>query len=101
MITTQEQQIAPTAKGNLKLIKGEFTPQEALEIVDHLFSEKINFHEKNNFSKFIRTGERDEATTQRIDELKDAFKQAKTVIEEAERSGKKVRMNSTISFELI
>lgn len=101
MITSQEQQIKQTAQGKQTLIKGEYTPAEALEIVEHLFSKKINFHEQNNFGKLIRTGAKDPITDKRIAELKDAFSQAKMLIKEAEVTGKRVRMNSTITFELI
>jgi hypothetical protein len=84
-----------------ELIKGDFSPEEASEIVHDLFSKKINFHEVKSFSKLIREGVEDHKSAERIVELKADKKSAKELINEAEASGKTLRITSTVHIELI
>ena len=45
MTTIQDTKGTTTMQGKFDLIKGEYTPEEALEIVTHVLLKKINFHE--------------------------------------------------------
>ncbi|MDH4091560.1 MAG: hypothetical protein OEV74_02565 [Cyclobacteriaceae bacterium] len=101
MMVTEEKQITAVENGTFDLVQGDFSPNDALEIVTDLFSMKINFHEVKSFSQLIRFGAKDPDLLQRISELKIAQKQARELINEAKESGKSVRVNSTISIELI
>lgn len=88
-------------KRTCELINGEFSPEEASEILHDLFSKKINFHEVKSFSKLIREGAEDQKSTERIVELKADKKQAKELIDKAAASGKSLRITSTVHIELI
>lgn len=101
MITLEENQIAQVENGTFSLINGDFTPDEASEIVNDLFSKKINFHEVKSFGHQIRYGTEDQARLQRIEELKESRQQAGQLIEEAKQAGKSLRVQSVISIEFI
>ena len=45
-----------TSTNNIKLIEGNFNPDEAKEVLLSLFNHKIQFHEAKNFSSEIRFG---------------------------------------------
>ncbi|MEP1087071.1 hypothetical protein [Algoriphagus sp.] len=83
------------------LIKGEFTPEEAKEIISHLFSEKINFHGMKSFSNKVRFGEVDHASEARIVELKQSNSELNQFIKTARLKGKKLRITSTVSIKLV
>jgi len=95
------QQITLETRGIFDLVKGEFSPDEASEILVDLFSKKINFHEVKSFSEQIRFGTEDVKGLKRIKELKIARNSAIELIAEANKSGKSLRIYSTISIELI
>lgn len=83
------------------LIKGDFTPENALEIINHLFGKKINFHERKNFSHEIRFGEVDQNSKERIKELKEGKASLFEILQEAKEKGKNLRIKSTVSVEII
>jgi len=101
MIALKEKKIQGVEKGTYDLIKGEFSPTEASEIVNDLFTKKINFNEVKNFSQLIRFGSKDPVIVQRISELKLSQQNARELINEAKDNGKKLRVSSTISIEFI
>lgn len=43
----------------LKLIEGEFTSEEFKEALSNLYSNKIKFYERKDFSSLIRSGKND------------------------------------------
>jgi hypothetical protein len=95
------QEITLETKGTFDLVKGDFSPDEGSEILNELFSKKINFHEVKSFSEQIRFGTPDVKGLKRIKELKIARNSAIELIAEAKKSGKSLRNYSTISIELI
>ncbi|MGJ8660633.1 MAG: hypothetical protein ACSHXL_01220 [Bacteroidota bacterium] len=88
-------------KGQFELIKGVFSPSDALEIIMHLMQEKIKFHGVRSFNQSIRIGTKDEWSEMRIDELKQSRDQIKQLLEKAKQDGNSVNINSNISIELI
>jgi len=98
---SHESQATTLGKETYDLVKGDFSPAEASEIVNDLFCKKINFHSLKSFQQLVRSGSKDHGSEQRINELKLAQKQTKELIQEAKESGKGVRVISTISIELI
>ncbi len=86
---------------SFKLIKGEFTAEEAAEIVYELFNKKINFHETKSLSQFLTQGQKKPETLERIQELKKQLNEAKIFIEQAKRENKSLRLDSTILIEVI
>jgi len=100
MITSEKTQVEQQ-KGTYDLVKGEFTLEEASEIINDLFMKKINFNEVKSFGQFVRTGAKDPATLKRIEELKTAREKAQQLLALAKSEGKSLRVESTISIELI
>ncbi|XOV91246.1 MAG: hypothetical protein ACFHWX_13650 [Bacteroidota bacterium] len=101
MIHTEELQHTKTLKSVQNLIKGDFNPDEAEEIIEHMINKKINFHECKNFSNEIRFGEKNLKSIERIQELKLSAKALKNLLYEARATNKRLRISSTISVELI
>ena len=83
------------------LIKGEFTPDDALEVIDHLITEKINFHKRKSFSNEIRFGHVDNTSSVRSQELRLCKQSIKNFIQSANNDGKKLNIYSTITIEII
>ncbi|WP_086539703.1 hypothetical protein [Algoriphagus antarcticus] len=83
------------------LVRGNFSPEDALEIINHLIAEKINFHEMRSFSSKIRFGEVDQNSEVRIKELKQSKASINVLISNAKEQGKTLKIESTISVELI
>ncbi len=98
-VTTQE--ISEIVKGEYDLIKGEFSPEDALEIINHLIAKKISFHQLKNFSNEIRFGTVDEKSVTRCTELKQCSAAITDLIQQAEKQGKNLNIKSTISIELV
>lgn len=101
MISTHKKEETTVGKETYDLVKGDFTLEEAKEIINDLFSKKINFNEVKSFSQFVRKGAKDPDTLKRIDELKQACEDAQKLIGQAENEGKTLRVESTISIELL
>ena len=55
-------------KQDFKFIEGEFTPQDAKEVLIDLYTSKINFHLMKNFSSSERFGKDDKTASKRIPE---------------------------------
>lgn len=101
MIATHDNPTTELKKAIFDLVKGEFTQEEAFEIVNDLFAKKINFHESKSFSQLVRNGQSDPAEHDRISELQNSREQSSQLIAEAKKSGKSLRVSSTITIELI
>lgn len=53
-------------KGQYDFIKGDFSAEDAQEIISSLFTKKISFHELKSFSSQIRFGKADQDSLDRI-----------------------------------
>jgi hypothetical protein len=87
-------------KETFTLIDGNFSNEEAKEILMNIISTKIHFHEKRDFSSQERFGKKDEIAQRRIPELKESLNIINEKIAEAKSQNKKLLINSelTISF---
>lgn len=83
------------------LIKGEFTHEEAEEILMNLVAKKINFHELRSLGKELRFGEKDMASLKRSEELKQTQKRLIKVLEQAKTQGKNLKIQSAVNITLI
>jgi len=101
MNTTQSIDRTTSDTKKHELIRGEFSPQDALEVINHLISIKINFHEMRSFSNKIRFGEVDQNSEVRIKELKQSKASINVLITNAKLQGKTLKIESTISVEVI
>ncbi len=80
----------------LNLIDGTFSPKETREILNSVFTTKINFHQMKNFSSQERFGKEDKKATKRIPELKKSLERACKIVEEAEKRGELLVIKSEI-----
>jgi hypothetical protein len=83
----------------LKLISGEFSPEEAKEVLMNIFADKIRFHDKKIISSLVR-GIPDNTSEERINDLRENIKQLLDIIELANKEGKSLKIKSTINIEL-
>jgi hypothetical protein len=67
------------------LVKGEFNPADAKEVLVSLFKSKINYHTTAAFSKKILTGKGSSFDIQRVEELRNSLRSINEILEEAER----------------
>lgn len=84
----------------LKLIEGEFSFNEAREILTSMFNSKINFHNIQNWSSQERYGKDDETAQMKIPLLKNEIEKLEEIILEAKANNKKLIINSEINISL-
>lgn len=84
----------------LTLIEGNFSDEEAREILMNIFSAKINFHRLRNFSSQERFGKHDELAQKRIPELKREVEKVLRVVSEAKSQNKRLIITSEIAIYL-
>ena len=101
MLQTQDNELKVAEINQQDLIKGEFSPEEASEIINHMISKKINFHELKNFSSEIRFGSIDKNSKERIEQLKACKASLNETLQEAKKLEKSLRITSSISVEII
>ena len=84
----------------LKLIEGEFSFNEAREILTSMFNSKINFHNIQNWSSQERYGKDDETAQKKIPALRNEIKKLEEIISEAKANNKRLVINSEITISL-
>ncbi len=84
-----------------KLIDGNFSIKESREILQSVFSSKIQFHSMKNFSSQERFGEDDKTAIERIPQLKKSINDILKIIEAAEKKGEYLEIRSEIVISLI
>lgn len=82
----------------LKLIEGEFTSEEFKEALSNLYSNKIKFYERKDFSSLIRSGKNDLIAIKKIDELNQSVKQFLEIFSRAEADNQKLIVLSEIQI---
>lgn len=99
--TTELKEKEVQIKTDQELIRGEFSPEDAHDILNHVIKKKINFHDMRNFSSQIRFGKSDEKSLARIKELELSRSTMNELIEKAKLEGKSLRIDATIFMELV
>lgn len=84
----------------LSLIKGEFPIMEARDILYNIFSTKINYHQRNNFSHKERFGKEDPTAKKRIPALKKELVKLEKILDEAKANNCQLVINSEITILL-
>jgi hypothetical protein len=84
----------------LNLIEGNFSKEEAREILMSVFSSKINFHRLKNFSSQERYGKQDETAQKRLPELKKEIEKVLQIVSEAKSTNKRLLITSEIVIQL-
>ncbi len=84
----------------LNLIEGNFSDEEAKEILMSIYFAKIHFHEMKNFSSQIRFGKNDEIALDRIPKLKIETEKMLQIISDAKLNNKRLHITSKIQISL-
>lgn len=80
------------------LINGNFSPQETMEIINHIIQKKINFHKLKSFSDTIRFGTKNEQSSQRIEVLLSYQTELKNYIENLIDTNQPLDIKATITI---
>ena len=84
-----------------KLIDGDYSKEEAQEILLNLIAHKIKFHDDKIFSEEERFGVTNQDSVKRIEELKTTREKIKHLLGQAEKSGKRMVITSVMNVELV
>ncbi len=86
---------------NYKLVEGQFSPSDATNILFALFNSKINFHQLESFRIQERNFKnRDNIKhEERVEELKEAYKVLKALINEASDENMDLEIHGTIMLK--
>lgn len=85
----------------IKLINGQFSPEDARDLLMSLFTRKLQFHEMNNLSSKERFGKEDAMASVRIPELKESLKAINEIIKSADRDNEILEIRSTVSIHFV
>ena len=83
------------------LINGQFTAEEAKEILTCLISSKLSFHNKKNLRSIEHTGQIDHKAKKRIKELEKMRLEILKLVEKGEESGFTLNIYSDINIKLV
>lgn len=83
----------------LKLIDGEFSPKETLDILLNLYSSKIKYHELKNLSSRERFGKDDAVAVKRIPELKKNMEAIQELLNESNKKRDRFEIKSFVSVK--
>ncbi len=82
----------------LTLMNGNYSSDEAREILFNLFSNKINFHQMKNFSSQERFGKESKTALKRITQLKKSMLVASKIIDKAKKNNETLEILSEIKI---
>ncbi len=88
-------------KYQFKLIQGDFSPQDAKTVLMSVINSKINFHNLNSFSEFVKNNEDCELSKHRISVLTSSLEDINKLLEESDKNGMRLKINGDISIEFI
>lgn len=84
-----------------ELISGTYSIDDALELIENLFSSKIDFHKRKDFSNEIRFGYPHEHSRKRIQELAACYESLKGFMITHKNSQQSIRIQSHLTLQLI
>ena len=99
---TQELEKIEIINQKIQLVRGEFTPSEASDIINALIDEKINFHKLQRLQ--IWEGNhicKTDHLNDRISELLKEKEIARNFISKARAQGSKLKINGILEFSTI
>lgn len=85
----------------INLIDGDFTSEEAEEILLNMLLTKIQFHKLKNFSSQERFGKEDPTAIKRIPALNEELKKLSLIMLDAKSKHKKLSIRSEIQISFI
>jgi hypothetical protein len=84
----------------LELIKGEFSAEDARDILLQLFTDKINYHQARNLSSLERFGKLNDISVRRLPELKFQIQKINDLFKNADLSGATIKIQATVNIEI-
>lgn len=84
-----------------KLVKGEFTPAEAREVLTSLINSKLRFHSKKNLQAYEMHGKTDTNSEQRIQELKQLRKKVLADLSKATEEDCTVELQANVNLKFL
>lgn len=101
MISTQTKTSKSPEKTSFNLVQNDFQPKDGLELINCILKENINALKIKNLQLHVNSGMGDNQIYQSIDQLAHKQQYIRDLAEMAEKSGKKLRIHTTIDIELI
>lgn len=83
----------------LTLIDGTFPADDARDILLSLINYKIDYHQVKNFGNQLRTGQDDDGTTSRVEQLKKTREEVIRIVDQAAATGQMLKIRSELVFE--
>lgn len=85
----------------IKLVDGEFSPSQALEVISSLINQKINYHKLEGLQKWERDHQFDhEPLRNRIEELEEEMKLVDDFISKLKEEGKNLKIDGIIKLKI-
>lgn len=88
-------------ENTFEVIKGNFKPDEAKDILMTLINKKIDFHNLKNLSSEIHFNKPDQKSKERIKALKEISAQIKELVKNAKEDDCEIAIDSTIQLALV
>jgi hypothetical protein len=88
-------------KLEVKFISGEFSQEDARELLLNIISKKIQFHSVDSLSLWEKNASEDFGTKKRLEELQSARSQVLQLLTSQTTMGKKINIYSTIEIEVL
>jgi hypothetical protein len=86
-------------KKKIKLINGQFSANDAQEILMDLYTKNIQFNNVKNFSSQIRFGNDDQNALRRVEELKENLANISSIISQAKNQNKNLIIDSFVEIK--
>lgn len=90
-----------TTMNKINLIDGQFTVNEAKEVLLDYLNKSINHNKIKNFSSQVRFGVDDEKALESIEFLKEQADYLSEILKEAHQNSKMLKINSFVKIEYV
>lgn len=100
-VSMEKIELGEPTQQDFLLIDGQFTADQAQEVLMHMISGKLSFHSILNLRSLEHQGQADPVSEKRIEELKKTRLELLKVIQQAEERGVELNIFSeiTVSFK--
>jgi hypothetical protein len=88
-------------KLDVKFISGEFSQEDARELLLNIISKKIQFHSVDSLSLWEKNASEDLGAKKRLEELQSTRSQVLQLLTSQSTKDKKIKINSIIEIEVL
>ena len=88
-------------KVDLELINGNFSPDEAKEVLMNIFASKIQFHELKNLRAIVTSENEDQSSLLRVQQLKKTIEEFNIFFKEATENSLELSIKCHIEVALM